>query len=436
VDGADGGFAAAVGDVTGHCARTLPPSLSVDVPAATPSAAQGGGAAGAATLRVMLGSDPLDEFDRAYWPMVLPHLFPYGTGAPPPGMHVNVWAGALLQRDPRRFALDKEFLFVAASQHLRHAWQRRAGLMVTAQGARVRQLAGLTASDVSDAFKVLTGTKRRAAASEGARALCSAVHGVNARIPGTPFAKARLYPRILAGIMRYGPIAYMVNFNPADIDHPLRCVRHCPSPGAFRDFHLHATCLFVCIDLRASPSSPPPFRPRRLKFEGHGGTHDRIVTIDVGLSLSARFKRISANPVAGVRFFTAFMRAYERCFLRFDHRTRQYANTPVAEAGGDRRSAFGTVKAHHNTIETNMRGTAASPPSLVPISPRIHSGQTRASVTLALSATVVSRNSGARGSGGSEGSVGAPALSTLSSVLRTATHAWPGVVSRGQRVHL
>jgi hypothetical protein len=258
VDGADGGFAAAVGDVTGHCARTLPPSLSVDVPAATPSAAQGGGAAGAATLRVMLGSDPLDEFDRAYWPMVLPHLFPYGTGAPPPGMHVNVWAGALLQRDPRRFALDKEFLFVAANQHLRHAWQRRAGLMVTAQGARVRQLAGLTASDVSDAFKVLTGTKRRAAASEGARALCSAVHGVNARIPGTPFAKARLYPRILAGIMRYGPIAYMVNFNPADIDHPLRCVRHCPSPGAFRDLHLHATCLFVCIDLRASPSSPPP----------------------------------------------------------------------------------------------------------------------------------------------------------------------------------
>jgi hypothetical protein len=152
--------------------------------------------------------------------------------------------------------------------------------------------------------------------------------------------------------------------------------------------------MFVCVYRSpCKPLKPSPFRPRRLKFEGHGGTHDRIVTIDVGLSLSARFKRISANPVAGVRFFTAFMRAYERCFLRFDHRTRQYANTPVAEAGGDRRSAFGTVKAHHNTIETNMRGTAASPPSLVPISPRIHSGQTRASVTLALSATVVSRNS-------------------------------------------
>jgi hypothetical protein len=215
----------------------------------------------------------------------------------------------LLRRVGGRFAKDPDFMFVAANMVARHDWQRRSRLIVRVHPWHRDALDRVTPADAQGVLDVILRRERYDSLTASGRALYSSVHAVAARVPGMPCSKPRLKARLLAALRTLGPPGYMINFNPADIASPL--------------------------------------------VIGFGGEEFRVDHTAASATLARRLAYIGKNPVAGARFFEAYMRAFERHFLRFNHTTRTYATTRRA---GDPRSAFGTVRAHHLSPETNTRG--------------------------------------------------------------------------------
>ena len=120
-------------------------------------------------MRISLGSRvAIDEYDGVYFKRVFPWLFPFGEGLPP-DRNFQRWAAVLLERVPRRFALDQGFIFVVCNMTLRHAWQARARMIVATGPGRVPALANATAEDAVEAVDTMAGRRTRNSASPAAR---------------------------------------------------------------------------------------------------------------------------------------------------------------------------------------------------------------------------------------------------------------------------
>ena len=253
------------------------------------------------TIVAACSTELVSEFDARYFHFCFPDLFPFAQHCKP-NFNLRGWAATLLSRVNSRWAADANFVLTTANMHLRHTGGIRARLQL--RGAKASAIERCTVDSLQHVVRAIARDIAYADLTDDEKLLFRSVKAVVHQQPGLPGSKGRLRPRLLAGLVFFGPPALMVNVNPADL--------HCPLMFRFAGYDVN------------------------IDAEGKSDFVDA----------SQRFRIAMANPVAATQFFDAFIKSFIAAFFRYCRRRRVFEPD----------SAFTDVVAYHGTVEQNSRG--------------------------------------------------------------------------------